>query len=317
MNEPTVAREMARESPGGPCDPGDSARTQRTRLFQSSLGLVERLRCHNVHRRSAPTDREGFSPDFQVCLPYRGLFVWHVGGDDVVSDANQVLFVSGGQAYRVSEPLRGGYAELIITPTPQLLVELLDIGGAELASHALFRRRRRRADPHLQLLRARFLHLAQSGDVDPLAAEELVVAILRSGLVADAPEREPGRSTGRLLRRTKEFVEWHLTEPLRLSDIARAVGVSPAYLTDTFRRFEGLPLHRYTLQLRLARSLIELPHVEDLTRLALDLGFSSHSHFAAAFHSAFACTPSAFRTSTRSQRRQRQTDWIAGAANGS
>ena len=37
--------------------------------------------------------REGFSAAFQVCLPYRGLFVWHVGSDDIVGDANQVLFV--------------------------------------------------------------------------------------------------------------------------------------------------------------------------------------------------------------------------------
>jgi hypothetical protein len=37
-------------------------------------------------------------------------------GDDIVSDVNQVLFVTAGETYRVTEPLPGGYAELIITP---------------------------------------------------------------------------------------------------------------------------------------------------------------------------------------------------------
>jgi AraC family transcriptional regulator len=74
-------------------------------------------------------------------------------------------------------------------------------------------------------------------------------------------------------------------------------------LTDAFRRVEGTPLHRYLTRLRLARALDELPHAEDLTQLALDIGFSSHSHFTAAFRRAFGCTPSEFRQTTRSASR--------------
>jgi hypothetical protein len=72
--------------------------------MDSRLGLVEDLRCAGVsHMKTA----EGFSPHFQVCLPYRGLFVWHVGDDEVVGDANQVLFVSGGETFHVSQPFSG------------------------------------------------------------------------------------------------------------------------------------------------------------------------------------------------------------------
>ena len=56
------------------------------------------------------------------------------------------------------------------------------------------------------------------------------------------------------------------------------------------------------MELRLGRALVELPNATDLTTLAFDLGFSSHSHFAAAFRRAFGCTPSHFRESTRSRR---------------
>ena len=120
--------------------------------------------------------------------------------------------------------------------------------------------------------------------------------ILRCALDADAPACEASGSTRRLIGRTKEYVAAHLSDSFRLGDVARTVGASAAYLTDVFRRFEGLPLHRYALRLRLSRALAELSHANDLTDLALDLGFSSHSHFSSAFRRAFGCTPSEFRT---------------------
>jgi AraC-like DNA-binding protein len=108
-----------------------------------------------------------------------------------------------------------------------------------------------------------------------------------------------GCATRRLIRDSKLFLEAHFSASVRLSDVAGAVSASPAYLTDVFRRVEGVSLHRYLIQLRLAKALIELPHTNDLTQLALRLGFSSHSHFTAAFRRAFGCTPSDFRASTR------------------
>src|ERR1700730_9588289 len=71
------------------------------------------------------------------------------------------------------------------------------------------------------------------------------------------------------------------------------------YLTQAFQQIEGLPLYRYQLQLRLARALDLLGDNADLTSLALDLGFSSHSHFSAAFKRAYGQTPSAFQRSAR------------------
>jgi AraC-like DNA-binding protein len=58
-------------------------------------------------------------------------------------------------------------------------------------------------------------------------------------------------------------------------------------------------LHQYVTQLRLSRTLAEIPHTHDLTALALDVGFSSHSHFSAAFRRAFGMTPSQFRDTSR------------------
>jgi AraC family transcriptional regulator len=242
---------------------------------------------------------EAFSADFQVCLPYRGLFVWHVGGGEFVGDPNQVLFVSAGETYYVSQPPSSDYAELIITPDLELLSELAEGRDASLSFHPLFRRRSRRVDLGLQDLRTRFLHSASYGGWNGLVAEESVITLLRWALKAEAGTREPSPPTRRLIGRTKEFLEANLSGSIRLADVARGVGASPAYLTDVFRRVEGVPLHRYLTQLRLARALVELPHASDLTTLALELGFSSHSHFTAVFRRAFGRTPSQFRESTR------------------
>ena len=84
----------------------------RSRLVDSSVVMAEDLRCDEPQGRTP----EGFSPDFQICLPYRGLFVWHVRADEVVADPNQVLFVTGGEAFSLTQPRGRGYAELIITP---------------------------------------------------------------------------------------------------------------------------------------------------------------------------------------------------------
>ena len=82
-----------------------------------------------------------------------------------------------------------------------------------------------------------------------------------------------------------------------LAEIAAEVRGSPVYLTQVFQQVEGLPLYRYQLRLRLARALDLLAQYDDLTALSMDLGFSSHSHFSAAFREAYGRSPSEFRQS--------------------
>ena len=264
---------------------------ERVRLHELSIGLVE-----DVRSRPRPcVGRSGFSPEFQLAFPYRGLVVWNVGGEEVVGDANQVLFVTGGEDYRLDQPLTGGFAELIFTPSAPLISELLESGEEALNARAAFRQRRRRLDPALQSFRGHVLSWAHAHPFEePLAVEERILSLVRAALASRAPVRAP-RSPQRLVRRAKEFLEAELHRPIKLVEIGQSVGASPTYLTHLFRAVEGIPLHRYLTQLRLARALVELPHADDLTALALDLGFSSHSHFTAVFRRTFGVTPSRYR----------------------
>jgi AraC-like DNA-binding protein len=99
----------------------------------------------------------------------------------------------------------------------------------------------------------------------------------------------------RLADRVKLVLASDLSRRWTLAEIAAEVGGSPVYLTQIFRKVEGIPLYRYQLLLRLARALTLLPQYDDLTALSLDLGFSSHSHFSAAFREAYGRSPSEFR----------------------
>jgi AraC family transcriptional regulator len=272
----------------------------RTRLMENGVGLVESLRVDGP--RTARPRAESYSPDFQVCLPYHGAFVWHVGQDDVVADANRVLFVAGDEGYRMSHPADEGYAELIVTIKPPVLSEILGVPEPQLAGCDPFKRRSRPAGLELQRLGAECLHRGERGGWSRLAGEEWLLGFLRTCFERPSAAPAISPSTLRLVGRAKEFLAANLTSPVRLSHIARAARTSPAYLTSVFRRVEGMPLHRYLMQLRLARALVELPHASDLTRLACDLGFSNHSHFSAAFRRSFGCTPSHFRERARSAR---------------
>jgi AraC family transcriptional regulator len=273
----------------------EHADQRRIRLLDGPLARVEDV---SAELRGGWVSDEAFSPDFQLALPYRGLFVWEVGDDAVVGDATQALFVTGGEAFRMHHPLPGGYAELIISPSDALLDELTRSGGPRPWQHPLFRRRSRRIDARLQLLRAQFLTWSE-GPLEPLAAEEHVVRLLRLALQPDASPRPLARSTQRLVERAKTYLAAELGRSLTLAEVARAAGASPGYLTELFRAVEGLPLHAYLNALRLSRALTELPGADDLTALALELGFSSHSHFSARFRRAFGVTPSEFRRTSR------------------
>jgi AraC-like DNA-binding protein len=129
-----------------------------------------------------------------------------------------------------------------------------------------------------------------------LEAESLALTLLQRALgprTTHAAGARAGRQ--RLVDRIKLVLAADLGRRWTLAEIAAEVRGSPVYLTQLFQQVEGLPLYRYQLRLRLARALDLLPEYDDLTSLALDLGFSSHSHFSSAFRAAYGRSPSSFR----------------------
>jgi len=138
----------------------------------------------------------------------------------------------------------------------------------------------------------------REGIAGPLEAESLALTLVQRAL-GPRTAHATGASFGkqRLVDRAKLALASDLARRWTLAEIAAEVRVSPVYLTQVFQQVEGLPLYRYQLRLRLARALDLLADYDDLTTLSLDLGFSSHSHFTAAFRQLYGRSPSEFRHS--------------------
>lgn len=230
----------------------------------------------------------------ELVFPYRGVFMRHLGRDQAVAEANQVLFFNAGEGYRVSHPADGGDDCLSLAIDAELLRELAPRAALHDGPATAFRRHRQALGARAQMLAAVLRNRLQRDAIEPLEAESLALDLARASLDEDPPaDASFGRQ--RLADRIKVVLAGDLGRRWTLAEIAAEVGGSPVYLTQVFAQVEGVPLYRYQLRLRLARALERLPGDEDLTALGLDLGFSSHSHFSAAFRKAYGRSPSALR----------------------
>jgi AraC family transcriptional regulator len=232
----------------------------------------------------------------ELVFPYRGVYVRHVGNDQAVAEANQVLFFNAGEGYRVSHPVSGGDACLSLAISEPLLRELAPLTLLGDNARLAFRPQRLRIDARAQALVAVLRHSLRHNIAGPLEAESLALTLVQRAL-GPRTTHAAGASIGRqrLVDRVKLVLASDPARRWTLAEIAAEVRGSPVYLTQVFQQVEGLPLYRYQLRLRLARALDLLAQYDDLTALSLELGFSSHSHFSAAFGQVYGRSPSEFR----------------------
>jgi AraC-like DNA-binding protein len=243
---------------------------------------------------------EECSESTYLVFPYQGVFVRHVGNDDVVGEANQVMLFNQDESYRVSHPVKGGDACLSISIDEALLRELAPREHVREGARLGFQQQRLRIDARAQALVALLRHGLQRKVIETLEAEVLTLTLVKRALgerTSHAARASAGRR--KLVDRAKLTLTSDLARRWTLAEIATDVGVSPVYLTQVFQQVEGLPLYRYQLRLRLAHALDLLPQYDDLTTLSMELGFSSHSHFSSAFRQAYGRTPKEFQQLVR------------------
>ena len=264
-------------------------------LLKSPTVTIRDTKCRGSCRSMSP---EESTTSTQLIFPYRGVYVRHVGDNQTVAEANQVLFFNAHEGYRVSHPVAGGDGSLTVVIEESQLHELTPIEILHRMPRVSFRPQRLRIDARAQALVALLRHRLHRKLAESLEAEVLALTLVRRTLgprTSHAPSATVGRQ--KLVDRAKLVLSSNLMRRWTLSEIAGELRVSPVYLTQVFQQVEGMPLYRYQLRLRLARGLDLLARYDDLTTLALDLGFSSHSHFSSAFRQLYGCSPSGFRRS--------------------
>ena len=94
----------------------------------------------------------------------------------------------------------------------------------------------------------------------------------------------------------RPYLDRHIRENPRLSDIAAHFSFSPEHLIRLFRKTYGVTPHRYILQSRIRMAMILLRTTNTpVSRISEELGFSDPHHFSSAFQLSVGLRPSAYR----------------------
>lgn len=123
--------------------------------------------------------------------------------------------------------------------------------------------------------------------------------------VAQPPRTRPAPAPLPLwrLRLATAYVDAHLAGPVRLEDIARAVGLTRMHFAAQFRAATGVRPHDYLLRRRIERAKLLLSQSETtIVDIALAVGFQSQAHFSTVFKQRVGDSPSIWRRRARDGR---------------
>jgi AraC family transcriptional regulator len=272
--------------------------TRRT-LFESKTLRIGLFEARDVSEKCGEVERQSCNV---VVLPFSGLFSKHdAPGRYVIGTPSHAVFIAADKPYRLGYPGAIGDRALILRFGDNLAPDDLGgHGGEGLASSGLLP-----AEGMMlrNLLRARL----KRSDADEFEIEVRGLHLLGMSLGAirstDASMRRPTEVRWtRSLQRVKEAVAISPADKWDVEKLARIALISPFHLCRVFRRMTGTSIYSYVLRERLASTLDAVLDGEDLTTIALEAGFASHSHFTARFRDFFGCTPAALRCCARADK---------------
>jgi len=282
-------------------------------VFNSGLVRVGAFRCHP----DDPSFHDS-GPARNCCFvfPRTAVEIQHEYERAFVANPNVVTFYNQGQAYlRNAVSIEGDRCDWfgIEIDVVQDVVRTFDT-ALDAHPDRPFNFTRGWADASTYLSQRRLFEQVVAGVVkEPLMVEESVVGLLeqvvRSAYKTTAIARP--NIVGPKQRDIVHHIEFVLSrqwgECLSLRDLADEVGISVYHLCRMFRRATGSTLHQYRQKLRVRWSLEGvMESSRSLVDIALDAGFSSHSHYTSSFRQEFAQTPSNVRASSAAEPSRRQ-----------
>lgn len=282
-------------------------------LYASPLVSVRDYHCRIG--QCGPAAEEQPDSD-QIVLMRQGTFRQHFGRRSVTADVNQAVFFARQSSYRISHPADCGDRGTTFTVAPRVLKDIMRVldPAVDERSGRLFPFvtgpcetgifwRHRELVQRLERVPAEQLEpLWADVTALQLVADVLEAAYARHGLSRKTTRDDTAADHAERVEAAKAYLAAHLSERITLDDLARAVYTSPFHLARIFQQHTQIPIHRYLTRLRLRASLEHLAEgARDLTALALELGFASHSHFTGAFRREFGCAPSTVRRRARQE----------------
>lgn len=262
-------------------------------VFRTSLFLIYRWQC----KRDCPCERA--HRWHVLSLPRGGASVQRVRGRERLLDPGHASLHEPGASYVSTHPYGTGDHGWNVALQPEALD--LEEGGRSRDPLSWMAPMPVRALTHWRLHLERWRRRIEE---EPAVLEEATLELIHAVIHRmEAAGTGPGPRRGdteadheRVFERAKAEIYHRFREPIHLNDLARAACASPFHLCRVFKRASGVPVHRYINRLRLLDALEAIvEHDVSLTELALELGFSSHSHFTHTFRRELGITPSDLR----------------------
>ncbi len=272
-------------------------------LGSGSIASVDRFH-HHPHPFRDPSE-EWFDGD-EVIFTAAG--TWRIGGRRGWVDAGPGMVVLGhaGEPFRcdhggttpidrnLAVRLKPGALRALLDPHPDPLSALLaerplpDLAGIPLTPEVQLTARRLAAetDPWLP---------GSQLQLDCLVIDLLVRLHRAAGRPAPTvPAVRPRQREA--VEAVRRHIDAHLDEDLDLATLAALGHTSPFHFSRLFRAVTGLPPHRYLRRARLGRAEQLLADGDaTITAISHQVGFSSVSHFIAAFRRHTGMTPGQYR----------------------
>ncbi len=263
---------------------------ETTYLLETKRLTVGEFRCPPGDPAWHETNYIGDEP--HVVFPLTPVVIDQLEKGSALTTPNHTVFYDGGQHYRRQlESDRGDHCFFIrLEPRTFRRIDRQGLPQTHAPSD-----RRSFLERHLLVRQLR------SGAITAGRAEDsalaLVQAALRRQATAAGPARAGTASAHReLAEGAKALIARSFPSAIPLGRLAARLRTSPFHLARVFRAETGFSVQAYQRSLRLRDALERLPtYGEGLTTLALELGFSSHSHFSETFRREFGMAPSAFR----------------------
>jgi AraC family transcriptional regulator len=231
-----------------------------------------------------------------IVLPVSGVFAKHEApGRYVIGTPSHAVLFAAAAPYRIGFPGAIGDRALVLRFDDNLAPDHLDkrANSEPLASQGLL-------PPDAMLLRNVLWAGLQGDHADEFASEAVGLDLLNLCLRSlhpgsSLPPRRSVARNRRAVERVKEAVASAPADRWTVVKLANVANLSPFHLCHVFRQMVGTSLYDYVLHERLAQTIDAVLDGGDLTVIALDAGFASHSHFTARFRRFFGCTPTMLR----------------------
>ena len=153
----------------------------------------------------------------------------------------------------------------------------------------------------LHLLR-QMIEVFSKGNPEDKALQDILTAefLLQFSKIANMDS--PDRIALGYANQAASYLALHLSEDVRVENVANSVGIAPAYLQRLFRKTMGMTLIDYLNKLRIQQSKRLLMNTEDsIMDVGIASGFNSRQHFTRVFRTETQMTPQQFRRMIQSR----------------